>query len=309
MKILISSRSFGKVDRKAIELIEKEGFIPVLNPYGRKLTESEIIELLDDETVAILAGTEKITENIMANAISLKVISRYGIGLDNVDLDAAKKRGIVVCATSDAPCLAVAELALSLILDLSRKIALADKNVRSGKWVPLMGQLVSGKSLGIIGLGRIGKNLVKLVQPFNLNIYATDTYPDLDFSTSYNVKIVSLDTLLSKSDIISLHLPLDGETYRLIDKDQFSVMKPESIIINTARGGLINEEALLEALKNNKIAGAALDVYEKEPYSGELKNYDNVILTPHIGSCAKETRMKMEMETVNNAIKILKEGK
>ena len=307
MKILISSNSFGNINANPVETLKKAGFTVVSNPYNRKLTEDELIELLDKDAVGLIAGTEKITERVMQNANSLKVISRYGIGLDNIDLEAAKRFGIIICTTPDAPTQAVAELTLAFILNLYRRIGEVDRNLRSGKWNPLLGRLLFGKTLCIIGLGRIGKALVKLVQPFELKIIAHEPVPDNEFVSSYGIELASLEKVLSKSDIVTLHTPLTEETHYLIGKKELAIMKPDAVIVNTARGGLIDEEALIEALEKGAIGGAALDVFEEEPYYGKLKNFDNVILTPHIGTYAKESRIKMEREAVENLLTALKE--
>jgi D-3-phosphoglycerate dehydrogenase len=306
MKILISSNSFGNINANPVETLKKVGFTVVSNQYNRKLTENELIELLDKDVVGLIAGTEKITERVLQNATSLKVISRYGVGLDNIDLEAAKRRGIIVCTTPDAPTQAVAELTLALILTLYRGIGVVDRNLRSGKWTPLMGRLLSGKTLGIIGLGRIGKALVKLVQPFELKIMAHEPYPDSEFILSYGIKLTALEKVLSESDIITLHAPLTDETYHLISKKELALMKHDTVIVNTARGSLIDEGALIKALENGLIGGAALDVFEEEPYHGKLKDFDNVILTAHIGTYAKETRIKMEREAVENLLNALR---
>ena len=303
-KVLITSKTFGKLDQTSIEILEEAGYVPLFNPYDRKLVFDEFTELIED-AVGLIAGTEKITEELLQKAKALKVISRYGIGLDNIDLEAAKKRGIIVCNTPDAPTQAVAELTLALILNLCRRICEVDKNLRLWKWNPMFGRLLFGKTLGIIGLGRIGKTLVKLVQPFGLRIIAHDIYPDNEFVSSYGIELVSLEKVLSESDIISLHVPLTEETYHLIGKEELLFMKTDAVIINTARGNLIDEEALIETLKKGVIAGAALDVFEDEPYYGKLKDLANVILTPHIGTYAKETRIRMEMEAVENLINTL----
>lgn len=232
MKILISGSSFG-IDGSAIETLKKAGFTVVLNPYNRKLTEDELIELLDKDVVGLIAGTEKITERVLQNANSLKVISRYGIGLDNIYLEAAKRRGIIVCNTPDAPTQAVAELTLALILNLYRRIGEVHRNLRSGKWNPLTGRLLFGKTLGIIGLGRIGKALVRLVQPFELKIIAHEPYPDNEFVSSYGVELASSEKVLSESEIVSLHAPLTEETHHLIGKKELALMKNDAIIVNT----------------------------------------------------------------------------
>jgi len=304
MKVLISSRSFGKINYEPIDALTNAGFEVVVNPYNKKLNENELIELIGD-AVGLIAGTEQITENVLNHAKALKVISRYGVGMDNIDLDAAKSRGIEVYNTPNAPAKAVAELTLSLILNLMRRIPESSKRMKNGIWQPQMGHSLYGKTLGIIGLGRIGKELVKLVQPFNVDIFAYEKYPDDDFIASHNIRLGSLEDVLSQSDAVSIHLPLMEETRSIISAKELSLMKHNSVLINTARGGLLDEDALISVLKEGTIAGAALDAFENEPYTGELLNLDNVLLTPHIGTYTEETRTIMEMETVENLIKAL----
>jgi D-3-phosphoglycerate dehydrogenase len=228
--------------------------------------------------------------------------------MDNIDLKAAKKLGIIVKSTPEAPSQAVAELALALMFDLSRRVSEADRNLRNNNWTQLMGRLISGKNLGVIGLGRIGKKLVTLVQPFRMKIFAYEPYPDTDFISTNKITLLPLNDVLSQCDIISLHLPLSDMTFHMIGKKELSLMKKDAIIINTSRGGLIDELALVDALKNGTIGGAAIDTFETEPYKGELTHFDNVILTCHMGSSAIETRKQMEIETVNNLIEALKEA-
>jgi len=309
MKVLISSRSFGNADSVAIKKLKEIGLQPIFNPYGRKPTEDEIIKLIDEKVVGIIAGTEKITSKVIESASSLKVISRYGVGLDNVDLKYAEGKGIVVKCTPDAPTQAVAELALGLILNLLRKINFMDKSIKSNNWNSLMGNLLNEKNVGIIGLGRIGKRLVELIEPFHVNILVCEPTPDMKFVKKHHIKLVTFSELISESDIISFHCPISNETRKMIGRNEISKMKKSVLIINTSRGGLIEEEALVEALENKKIGGVAIDAFEKEPYSGKLIAFDNVILTPHIGSLTKETREKMELEAVDNTINALREVK
>jgi len=304
MKILISSRSFGKINPNPIDTLKNAGFDVFLNPYNKKLDEDELIELIG-EAAGMIAGTEQITEKVLNHAKSLKVISRYGVGMDNIDMDVARKKGIRVYNTPNAPARAVAELALSLILNLMRHIPESSKSIQKEKWQPQMGHSLYGKTLGIIGLGRIGKKLVKLMRPFNMKILAYELYPDDDFITMCDIKLESLEEVLSQSDIVSIHLPLTEKTHNIIGVKELALMKHDAILINTARGGLIDEDALIRSLKKGITAGAALDVFEKEPYNGELLNFDNVLLTPHIGSYTEETRMIMEIETVENLINAL----
>jgi len=308
MKILVSSRSFGKIDSEAVKILKDNGLEPVLNPHGRKLNEEELLNLLDG-VVGIIAGTEEITEKIISNTNQLKVISRYGVGMDNVDLETAQRRGVLVYNTPEAPTVAVAELTLSLMLNLLKKIVKVDRKIRDNLWKPEIGNLLSGKTIGIVGLGRIGKKLVQLLESFGVKFLACEINPDNNFVSDHKIDLVSLETLLSKSDIISLHIPLTKQTRHIIGKKELTTMKENAILINTARGGLIDEEALYTSLKDNKIAGAAVDAFEEEPYTGKLKRLDNVILTPHIGTYTIETRRQMEIEAVNNLIHGLKEVK
>lgn len=308
MKILISSASFGKIDQKPVEILEREGYTVVPNKNARKYSSSEFNELIKDAT-GLIAGTEKITAELLEKAPVLRVISRYGVGMDNIDLEAAKKLGIIVRSTPEAPSQAVAELALSLMLNISRRVSEADRNLRNNNWTQLMGRLITGKNLGILGLGRIGKKLAAMVQPFGMKIFAYEPYPDNDFVAMNRISLLPLNEVLSQCDIISLHLPLSDDTFHMIGKKELSLMKKDAVIVNTSRGGLIDESALIEALKNRAIGGAAIDTFEKEPYIGELTNFENVLLTCHMGSSAIETRRQMELETVNNLINALKEVK
>jgi D-3-phosphoglycerate dehydrogenase len=308
MKVLISSRSFGKINSGAIELLKNKGLDPIINPYGRKLNEEEIMKLLDD-SVGIIAGTEKITNRIITDSQNLKVISRYGIGMDNVDLSSAKKKGVIVYNTPETPSIAVSELTLTLILNLLKKINQVDENLRNDEWKPEMGSLLNKKTVGIVGLGRIGKKLVSLLQPFNAKIIAYEPTPDENFVKKYNVEITKLDDLLKKSDIVTIHCPITEKTKHMISEKQLSMMKESAVIVNCARGGIIKEKALYDALKEGKIAGAAIDAFEDEPNTGKLKELNNIILTPHIGTYTEETRKDMELEAANNLIKGLKEAK
>lgn len=307
MKILISSRSFGKINSDAINILKTAGLEPVLNSHGRKLSEEEILTMIDDEVVGIIAGTENITKNVITRANSLKVISRYGIGLDNIDLKTTNERGILVYSTPETPAPAVAELTLSLILNLLRKIGKLDRNIRDKNWKVEMGNLLTGKNVGVVGLGRIGKKLVELIQPFNVKLCVCEISPDNNFISKYKIELVPLDELLVKSDIVTLHLPSTAQTQRIIGENEISKMKENAVIVNTARGCLVDENALYKALKNGKIAGAALDAFDDEPYKGKLIELDNVLLTPHIGTATVETRIAMETETANNLINGLKE--
>ncbi len=302
--ILVTTSSFSKFDTKPAETLAANGFETQLNPFGRKLTETEFSELLmKHQPVGIIAGVEPITQNSLEKAQNLKVISRAGIGMDAVDLDAAKKLGITVNNTPDAPTIPVAELTIGMILTLLRRIHVSDTLIKQGEWSRPMGNLLHGKTIGIIGCGRIGSYLGNLLKPFGCVLNGYD--PAHTTHDLFNMQ--TLDELFEKSDIISLHIPYSAENHHIINSERLSSMKKDSIIVNASRGGLIDEDALHESLKTNHLAGAALDTFESEPYTGPLKNFENVVLTGHIGSYAKEARTLMEMQAVENLLNSIKQ--
>jgi D-3-phosphoglycerate dehydrogenase len=287
-------------------LLESNGFEVVLNPYGRKLKLEEVATLAKG-CVGIIAGTEPLTEEVLRQLPDLNAISRCGTGLDNVDVGAARKRGIAVRTTPDAPTQAVAELTVALILNVLRRINFMDRQVRSGAWSKEMGRLLSGKTVGIIGLGRVGRRVTKLSRSFGVKILASELKPDKKWAEKNKVSLTSLEELLRESDIVTLHIPYTKQNRNLINAKRLKIMKRGAILINTSRGGLVDEDALYQALKGGHLGGAALDAMEIEPYHGSLKELDSVILTPHIGSYAIEARVQMEMEAAKNLIRMLTE--
>jgi len=304
LKILISTSLFGCYDPRPLERLRAQGWSLVLNPYGRQLTEPEVLELLAD-CDGIIAGTEPLTARVLRGGRYLKVISRCGTGLDNVDLETARNLGIPVMRTADAPTQAVAELTLGLILDGLRGITWHDRVIRAGSWEKSMGRLLAGKTLGLLGLGRIGKRLVQLTRPFGLTYLAWDRMPDEEFAQTHGTEYRALETVLSVADIISLHLSYEPTLHKLIGARELALMKKEALLVNTARGELVDEEALYQVLRRRQIGGAALDTFAREPYTGPLRNLPNVVLTSHIGSYAREVRVRMEMEAVENLIRAL----
>lgn len=301
-KIAITTTSFGKYNRKPLELLENDGYEVVFNSYGRTLKRDEIIEFCKD-AVGIIAGTEtfdtEVLEKLSQSSVlspqsCLKVISRCGTGLDNVDMKAAERLGIKVFNTPDAPTLAVAELTLGLMLSLLRKINQADSSIRRGVWEKPMGNLLCGKNVGIIGFGRIGQKVAELLMPFGCEI----AYYDI--GTEGEGLRTEFEELLKISDIISIHI---SSKEQIIGETEIRFMKKGAWLVNVARGGVVDENALYRALKEGHLAGAALDVFELEPYTGPLPELNNVLLTPHIGSYAKETRIRMEIEGVENLIR------
>lgn len=300
-KVLISTSSFGKTGERPLEMLTAAGVEYQLNPYGRKLSPAESAELMAGID-GIIAGTEKMDRELLSNLPKLKIISRVGTGMDAIDLEAAKSLGIKVINTPDAHVEAVAELTLGGILDVFRHVSRAGRMMREGTWRKPMGRLLHGKVVGIIGLGRIGKALVKLLHPFDVTILAHDPYQDSAFAEQYGIEYLDLENLMSQADVVSLHLPYSKERYHLLDERLLGLMRPDAILVNCARGGLVDEDALLAQLQAGKLAGAYLDTFEKEPYQGPLTSVDNVLLTPHIGSYAAECRLRMETEAVENLL-------
>jgi len=304
--VLITTSSFGREDNTPLTMIAKCGFEPVLNPFGRKLTEEEVIQLFHKyKPIAMIAGVEPLTDRVLKNAEGLKVISRCGIGLDNVDIDAARKLGIVVTNTPDAPTQAVAELTVGLILAVLRNVPHMDRALRDGKWERPMGTLLSEKTVGIIGCGRIGSAVARLLKGFNCNLIGFDPF----LSYHPEIHLTTLEKLLTTAEIITIHVPYSNSVHYFINEDKLKLMRPTAILVNTSRGGLVDENALYRVLKEKRIAGACLDCYEQEPYSGPLRELSNVVLSAHVGSYAREARIKMEIEAVDNLLNALLKGK
>lgn len=282
-------------------MLDDNGIQYELNSYGKTLTEDQIFCKIEDID-GLIAGQEPLNKKVLRNAKRLKVISRVGIGLDTIDLDEAKRRKIRVENTPDAPTEAVAELTIGLIIGLLRKISIHNKNVRDGNWTKISGCLLNKKTVGIIGFGRIGKRLSDLLKPFQVSVIFYDPYVTEGIGNSIKVE---LDYLLKSSDIVTLHLPYTEETDGIINEEKLSLMKEAAFLINVSRGGLVEEEALYCILKGGGIAGAAMDTFAQEPYHGDLCQCENVTLTPHVGSFTKESRMRMEEESVKNLLKHL----
>lgn len=300
MKVLVSPTSFGDCSNEPVDLL-KSHFEVKSNPYKRKLTESEVIELASD-CDAILAGLEPLNKRVMDSLPNLKCISRVGSGIDNVDLQYAKEKKIKVVSTPHAPSRAVAELAVGLTFDLLRKISLADREIRQGKWKKQFGNLLDRKKVGIIGLGRIGKITAELFRGLGNDVYGCDIKPDMDWAKKFNISLREKNDVLRECGIIILHVSSNPDKSFLIGESEFRQMQKDSILVNVSRGDVVDEQALFSALKASAIGGAACDVFVNEPYNGTLKELNNVVLTPHIGSYTIETRIQMETEAVQNLI-------
>lgn len=296
MNILTTTSSFG--------INEFPDEINVIhNPFKRKLTEDEVLDLIEKyQPIGMIAGVEPLTRRVLKKARNLKIISRCGIGIDSLDMEAAKELGIKVMITPDAPIISVAELTLGLILGLLRRINTLDAGMRRGGWKGPKGNLLSGKIVGIIGCGRIGTYVARLAAAFGCKVMGCDP-----FVKEHGICNMSdFGKLLKESDIVTLHVPYSRDNHHLIAEKELNTMKSNAILINAARGGLINEAALCDALRNGVIAGAAMDCFEMEPYDGLLTRLENTLLTPHMGSSASEARVMMEKQSLDNLVSELK---
>ncbi len=278
--------------------------------YEPEITPDQIKEKIGQFNIVIVRGRTKLTKELIEKADNCKIIARVGVGLDNIDEDAAKAKNIRVINAVEGAMTAVAELVLGLMLSLARQIPRGDRAIRNGEWLKkeLKGTELKGKYLGLIGCGNIGKRLGRLAKGLNMNIIGYDVIPiDEEFSKDVGLMKADLDTLLQSSDYISLHVPLLDSTHHMINEEKLSLMKNNAKIINTSRGGVIDENALYEALKNSKLGGAALDVFENEPATNsKLATLDNVILTPHIGAQTKEAQSLAANVIAEKIIQILR---
>ncbi len=299
-KILIGPSSFATYDKTPLELLINSKCEITENPFKRKLTEAELLSLLSTGITGIIAGLESLDRKVLEKS-SLKVISRCGSGLSNVDLEAANKMGIKVCSTPDGPTSAVAELTIGAMLCLIRMIPQMNKDLHEGRWAKKTGSQLEGKTVLIIGFGRIGRRIASLLAPFKTNILVVD--PNIQRPVE-NISVLPLKQALPKAAIITLH---SSGTECLLGREEFSCMKPGTYLLNAARGESIDEGALIDALDTDRIAGAWIDTFSQEPYSGPLCRYAQVILTPHVGSYTRECRLRMETEAVENLIKAFME--
>ena len=289
------------------EILEKNGLQVTYEP---EITPEQIAEKIGNFDVVVVRSRTKITSELIQKADKCKIIARVGVGLDNIDQDAAKEKEIRVINAVEGAMNAVAELVIGLMLSLARDISRADREVRNGNWIKkeLMGSELRGKYLGIVGLGNIGKRLARIAKSFNMNIIGFDVMPiDEEFSKEVGLMKADLDTLLASSDYVSLHVPLLDSTKHMINSEKITTMKNTARIINTSRGGVIDEEALYDALKGGNLGGAALDVFEVEPAtSNKLTTLPNFISTPHMGAQTKEAQSLAANVIAEKIIQILR---
>lgn len=305
-RVLIGSRSFGKAAPEHIERLRQAGCEVVPNTQGRAYRAAELIEALAGVD-AMITGTDELTAEVINAADQLKTIAKHGVGLDNIDVAAAKARGIVVTATPGAIQDSVADLALALLLALARQIIPAHNSTQAGGWQRLQGWELRDKVLGLVGLGRIGQEVGRRAQAFGMRVIAFDPYPDQAFALQHKVDFVPLDELLRTADVVSIHAGgVEGDA-PLIGATELRLMKPTAVLINTARGYLVDEAALTTALAGGRLAGAGLDVFGTEPPTGSpLLELDNVVLTPHIGGQTEEGLLRMGEITLENCLRALR---
>ncbi|MBO4312486.1 MAG: phosphoglycerate dehydrogenase [Desulfovibrionaceae bacterium] len=300
MRIAITPHSFARYSKQPLRMLEEMDVGYVLNDKGRRLTEDETIDLLEGCT-GLIAGSGPVTRRLMEMRPGLKAISRCGPTLENIDTEFAAQKQIKVTIAPIGHGTAVAELAVSLMICLLRNINSMDRAMREGVWKKRMGWLLQNKKVGIVGFGTTGHTVMKLLAPFHAKVAYNDPFVDDPIPQK-----MELDELLEWADIVTLHCPRVEGGY-LLDAGKLARMKPGSLLLNLAKGGLVDEDALNGLLLAGHLAGAALDVFGREPYEGPLRERDNIILTPHIGAHTREARVIMEMEAVRNILNALSE--
>lgn len=299
MKIVVTSPSFSS-NKSLQQEIYKYFPKAKLNLDGKRFNKKDLIEYIKDAD-AIIVGLEQIDEEVLEQCPNLKIVSKYGVGLNNIDLEACKKRDITIGWTGGVNKLSVAEMTLGYMLMLCRNLFITSNELKNGIWNKSGGFQLSEKRIGIIGVGYIGKELIRLLKPFNCEILVNDIINQEEYYKENNLKEVSKEEIFKTCDIVTIHTPFDSTTDNLIDKKVFETMKNGSFIINSARGGIINEDDLKYALLNNIIAGAAIDAYVEEPPTDkELLSLPNLICTPHIGGNSREAVEAMGFSAIDN---------
>jgi D-3-phosphoglycerate dehydrogenase / 2-oxoglutarate reductase len=302
--IFVALSTFGAADRRPLDLLEASGVPFKLHLTGKRITTEELLRDGSDASV-ILAGVEPYDSATLERLPALRCISRCGVGVDAIDLSAARQRHITVANTPDVPTAAVAELALAMFLALSRNLRRQGNLMQSRRWERITGHLLGGRTVGLFGFGRIGQRVAQLCRAFNTKVLAHDPLADPVRAQKLNVSMVTKEQLLCSADIVSLHASRNAENPLRIGVVEIAMMKPGSILVNLSRGDMVDEEALVDALRSGQIAGAGLDVFGSEPYRGALCDFEQVILTPHSATLTVETRAAMELQCLENALQFL----
>lgn len=304
-KVLVATRSFGSTSQAPWAVLKDAGVEWVQADMSREMSEDRLMDLLSDVDGAIL-GIFPVTQRSLAHASRLKVISVHGVGVDQIDLQTASRMGIVVANCPGANGQAVADLTIALMIAVARSIPEADQSIRMGGWGRFNGGELWEKTLGLIGLGYIGKAVARRASGFNMTVLVYDPYVELEGLSFTNAQKTSLEDLLGQSDFVSLHASLTPQTKNIIGREQLAFMKPTAYLVNTSRGGLVDEEALYQALLDKQIAGAALDVFACEPPTGSpLLALKNVVVTPHIGAHTREAIERVGVTAALNVVRVL----
>jgi D-3-phosphoglycerate dehydrogenase len=303
-KIFVALSTFAEHGDAPLRLLDNSEFDYGLNPLGRRLIREEIVDMGKDAT-GIIAGVESYDASVLKNLPKLKCLSRCGVGIDNIDLVLAQKKNIVIRNTPDVVIRPVVELTIAMILDLMRKLSLHTGRLLRKEWKKSAGNLLAGKTVGILGLGRIGRSVSETLLKLDAKVIGTDIHPDTTWAEKCGVRIVSLEKLLAESDILSLHLSVISKAPFILGRKEISLMKEGAWVVNVSRGNLVDDNALFDALTSGKLGGAAMDVFPEEPYTGPLCDLDNMVMTPHVATLTKESRVQMEIDAVQNLLEVL----
>ena len=308
VKVLVTD----PLKEKGVEVLRRAGFDVIVKT---EWSPEDILSLVSDVDGLVVRSRTKVTSEVIDAAFQLKVIGRAGVGVDNIDVSYAKKKGINVVTARDAPANSVAEITFGLLLSVARSLSEADRSMKEEKWEKkrFMGVQFAGKILGVVGVGNIGGRIVRIAHAMGMRILAYDVVVHEELKEIYGVEYVSLEELLKEADFVTIHVPLLPQTRNMISQKEIALMKKDAIIVNTARGGILDEVAVYEALVEGRLRGAAFDVYSEEPPKSEvlwkLINLPNVVCTPHIASQTNEAQEAVAVKTAESVVKILKDEK
>ena len=299
--VLVGTETFGIPNPEPKKILEDRGIEVRLNPFNRRLTPADYQECLADVKY-VIAGLEPYDTEIFQKFPEVKVLSRIGIGVDSIDLAAAKSHSVSVYNTPSAPSLSVAEQTIAFVVGLSRGLFQMNADFHAGSWNPYMGREIASLTIGLLGFGRIGGMVAERLVPFGCRLIGSDPSWDSEKAETFGVQQVSLETLLKEADILSVHIPLGPDTHHFVNHEMMGGMKSSAYLINTARGGIVDDNALIEHLNSGHLSGAALDVFEEEPDTTRYKGVPNLVAIPHAGSNSAEARYRMEIGAVENLL-------